>query len=95
MNSARYRLVPGYVGSVEIEGDIINTTATGNSVAFVLASGYHPPQNRNYPAGWNNPQPNNSASAPWVFIDTSGNVQITGIQVANKGIFFHVWVPLD
>ena len=95
VNGARYRLLPLGAGFVEIEADITNATATGNSVAFTLPAGYRPASGRNYPASWNNPQASNAASAPWVNIDTSGNVQVTGLQVAGKGIFFHELVPLD
>ena len=93
-NGLWYRLLP--TNEVEIIAEILNTTATGNSVCFVLPSGYVPATSQNKPAGWNNPQVNNSATPPWVFISSStGDVQVTGIEVANKSIFFHIFVALD
>ncbi len=95
VNGVRYRMLPIGAGLIQVEGDIINTTATGNSVCATMGTGYHPPAGRNFPCGWNNPAVNNSASAPWVFVDTSGNIQITGLEVANKGLFFQGFVPMD
>lgn len=95
VNGIRYRMLPLFGGLIEVEGEVINATATGNSTAATMGSFYRPPANRNHPASWNNPQASNAASAPWVFTDTSGNISITGIQVANKGIFFHIFIPMD
>jgi hypothetical protein len=92
VNGVRYRLTTDQ--QVEIEGEITNATATGNSVCTTLPSGYRPPVARNEPAGWNNPQASNAASAPWIFVNTTGDVQVTGIQVAGKGIFFQFFIPL-
>jgi len=90
----KYRLTAS--NHVEIIADIINTTATGNSTCFVLPSGYIPATGTmNFPAGWNNVASSNSASAPWVNVSNTGSIQITGISVANKEIFFHIFVPLD
>lgn len=82
-------------GDVRIKADIINATATGNSTCFTLPSGYIPATSQNFGGvGWNNPQPNNSASLPWVFVSSSGAVQLTGIEVANRQLFFDVRAPL-
>lgn len=94
VNGLFYRLTP--FNHVEIIADIINTTATGNSFCFILPSGYIPVGGlKNFPAGWNNPVSSNSASAPWVIVVNTGVIQITGIEVANKQIFFHIFAPLD
>ena len=87
-----YRLLP--FGVVEVIGDIVNTTATGNSVCFTLPAGYRPAVNQNHPAAWNNPVASNSASVPWISFQTSGAIQITGIESANHEIFFHFFAPL-
>lgn len=94
VNGLRYRVAP-WGDEIEIEADIINAVFVppGNSTCFVLPAGWRPSANRNRPAGWNNPQVNNSATVPWVFVDTAGNVTVTGIEAANKQVFFHVWVP--
>lgn len=81
-------------GGVWIEADITNATATGNSVCAVLPAGYRPSTAVNKQAAWNNPVASNSASVPWVSIDTAGNVQITGIEQANHEIFFGFLMPL-
>jgi hypothetical protein len=95
VNGLFYRVIPdGSGGTTEIIADIVNTTATGNSTCFTLPAGYRPNAIQNHPAGWNNPALSNSATVPWVNVNTSGVVQVTGIQVANKEIFFHVFVPL-
>jgi hypothetical protein len=94
-SGGRYRLLPIGAGVVEIEAELVNATAVGNSVAFTLPSGYQPTVGHNRPAAWNNPQANNSTTPPWVNVQTNGNVQITGIEVANKGIFFDIFIPLD
>jgi hypothetical protein len=78
----------------EIIADIQHPTATGNSICFTLPAGYIPANATNHPAGWNDPAASNSATPPWVYVDQSGNVQVTGIEVANKPIFFHIFVPL-
>jgi len=78
---------------VRVIGDIINTTATGNSTCFTLPSGYAPSRSSNHPAAWNNTA--STQQPPWVFIDTSGNIQITGINSANKEIFFDISMPLS
>jgi hypothetical protein len=93
VNGLRYRIVPG--GELEIEADIINAgfVPPGNSVCFNLPAGWIPGTSRNRPAAWNNPQVNNSATVPWVNV-TAGAIQVTGIEVANKEIFFHVWIPM-
>jgi hypothetical protein len=90
----RFRLLPIGDGLVEIYAEVVNTTATGNSIVFTLPAGYVPDVATNHVAGWNNPASSNSATVPWVFVDTSGDVQLTGIEVADKGIFFHIFVPL-
>lgn len=97
VNGLFYRFLPwGAKGVLEVIADIQNTTATGNSVCNVaLPSGYRPAISQNHEASWNNPQGSNAASAPWIFYDTSGNIQVTGLQVANKAVFFHNFVPLD
>jgi Concanavalin A-like lectin/glucanases superfamily len=92
VNGIRYRLLPSQL--IEIEGDIINVTATGNSICMTLPAAYAPAGARNNVAFWNNVTSSNSASPPWIFTDVSGNVQVTGISVANKGIFFHIFVPV-
>jgi hypothetical protein len=95
VNGLFYRLLPIGAGLVEVIGDILNTTATGNSNVFTLPAGYRPtgtPQN--HPAGWNDPLASNSPSVPWISYQTSGVVQVTGIEVANKEIFFHHFIPL-
>lgn len=90
VNCVRFRLLDAHI---EVQGDVINLTATGNSVCAQLPAGCRPGLSANYPAGWNNPQLNNAASAPWLFADTSGNLQVTGLQVANKPVFFHQLLP--
>lgn len=96
-NGARFRLAPNGAGEVEIQLDIINTTATGNSTVFTLPAGYFKAlgPGTNVQISWDNPQPNNAASAPWLFVDGGGNVVVIGIQVANKEIFGVVSVPID
>lgn len=94
VNGLFYRILPFGDGLVEIIADIVNATATGNSICFTLPSGYRPAHAQNQPAGWNNPVASNSATVPWVFVNTNGDIQITAIEVANKGIFFHIFVPL-
>jgi hypothetical protein len=93
VNGLRYRVVPG--GELEIEADIINAgfVPPGNSVCFNLPAGWIPGTTRNRPASWNNPQVNNAASAPWVNVNGAA-IQVTGIEAANKEIFFHFWVPI-
>lgn len=87
-----YRLLPE--NSVEVIGDIINTTATGNSQFTTLAAGFRPAGTQNHPAGWNNPASSNSATPPWVSVASNGNMSLIGIEAANKEIFFHIFVPL-
>jgi hypothetical protein len=95
VNALFYQLLPwGVNGVVEIIGDIQNSTATGNSVCATLPTGYQPTSGQNHPAFWNNPTSSNSASPPWVNVQSNGNIQITAIEVANKEIFFHIFVPL-
>lgn len=90
-----YRLLPwGPNGTVEIIGDIVHATATGNSTCAQLGTGYQPATAQNHPAAWNDPVVNNSPSIPWVNFQANGNIQITAIEVANKEIFFHVFAPL-
>ena len=93
VNGLRYRLTPE--SELEIEADIINATFAppGNSVCLHLPAGWIPGTSRNRPAAWNNPQANNSASPPWVNVN-GGAIQLTGIEAANKEIFFHIWVPM-
>lgn len=93
VNGIFYRLWAD-INYVEVEADIQNTTATGNSIAAQMALGYRPAISRNRPAFWNNPQANNSPTPPWIFYDTAGNIQITGIQVANHEIFFQHFIFL-
>lgn len=90
----KYRLLPFGDGLVEIAGDLINATATGNSICFTLPAGYRPSTAQNFPAAWNHPQASNSATPPWVFVNTNGDVQITALEAANVGVFFHIFVPL-
>lgn len=93
VNGLFYRLKEDV--EVELLGDIINTTATGNSTCFTLPAGYRPLTAAvNLEAGWNDPAASNSASVPWLNIGLSGNVQVTAIQVANKEIFFRRKFPL-
>lgn len=93
VNGLFYRI--SIFNEVEIIADIINTTATGNSFCFVLPAGYVPTVGlQNHPAGWNNPATSNSASVPWVTVVNTGGIQVTGIEVANKGIFFHIFAVL-
>ena len=95
INQLRYRIAP-WGGTVEIQADIANPTATVNSTCFVLPAGYIPSiPTQNFPAAWNFPQASNAASAPWVDVTNLGDVVITGIQVAAKPIFFHIFVPLS
>jgi hypothetical protein len=96
VNGLWYRKVPfGPTGMLEIIADIQNNV-TGNSTCFNLPAAYQPATSQNHPAAWNHPQASNSASLPWVFISSStGAVQITGIEVANVPIFFHIFVPLE
>lgn len=90
-----YRLLPiGPTGLVEVIGDIVNTTATGNSVCFTMPVAYRPTTAQNHPASWNNPQASNAASAPWITYLVNGGIQVTGIEAANKEIFFHFLAPL-
>lgn len=90
-----YRMLPLGDGLIEIIADIINTTATGNSVCATLPSGWRPGTAQNHPAGWNNPQATNSATVPWVNVATSGAIQVTGIEQADNEVFFHIFVPVD
>jgi hypothetical protein len=92
-----YRLVPDgtFAGTVEVIADIINATATGNSVCFTLPAGYRPAAGQNHPAAWNDVLASNSPSIPWVNVSTGGAIQVTGIEVANKEIFFHIFIPLS
>jgi hypothetical protein len=79
---------------VELVGDILNGTATGNSVCAVLPAGYRPAQPLNIGGVmWNDPG-NPGPSVPWLYIDTSGNIQVTGIQAAGHGVAFSVRFPL-
>jgi hypothetical protein len=79
---------------VDVIGDLVNATATGNSTVFTLPAGYRPATAVNLQAGWNNPAASNSASPPWLNISTGGVMQLTGIEVADKEIFFSVRFPL-
>jgi hypothetical protein len=82
-------------GELRLIGDIINAAAVGNSIIFNLPSGYIPQTTQNLPAGWNDPAVNNSASVPWVNVAAgTGAVQMTGIEVANKEIFFNLKIPM-
>jgi hypothetical protein len=94
VNGLFYRLLPIGAGLVEVIGDILNTTATGNSNCFTLPAAYRPGTAQNHPAGWNDPLTSNSPSVPWISYQTNGNVQVTGIEVADKEIFFHHFIPL-
>jgi hypothetical protein len=78
---------------VRVIGDIVNLSVTGNSTCFTLPPGYAPSRNSNHPAAWNNTA--STQQPPWVFIDTSGNIQITGINAADKEIFFDISMPLS
>lgn len=95
INGLRYRMVPIGIGCIQIQGDILNATATGNSTCFTMPAGYHPLNPQNHDASWNDPQINNSPTPPWVFVGTNGDIDIIGIQVANKEIFFDILVPMD
>jgi hypothetical protein len=92
VNGLYYRLNTS--GDVDIIGDIINASATGNSVCAVLAAGYIPSVSQNLPAQWNDPQSSNSPTPPWVNVLTSGDIQISGIEVADKEIFFSFTVRM-
>jgi len=93
-NGLWYKLLS--TGSVELTIDILPPNAVvGNSVCFTLPLGYRPQTPKNLgPIGWNNPQVNNSASLPWVFVASNGNIVITGIEVANIGMFGTYTLPL-
>ncbi len=86
VNGLFYRISPEN-GSVEVELDVINSTATGNSVIGTLPTGYRPSSPFNRPLGWNNPQASNSATVPWLNVSTGGVLTITGIETANREIF--------
>jgi hypothetical protein len=92
VNGLFYRFTPD--NEVELIGDIINTTAIGNSTCFTLPAGYRPATAINLPAGWNNPAVNNSATVPWLNVANTGVIQVTGIEVINKEIFFRAKFPL-
>lgn len=90
-----YQLLPwGLHGTVEVIGDIVHATATGNSVFATLPAGYTPAVQQNHPASWNNPVLLNSASVPWVNAGTGGALQMTGIEQAAHETFFHIFIPL-
>lgn len=92
VNGLFYRLTPD--NEVELIADILNATATGNSVVYTLPAGYRPATAVNLQIGWNNPQASNAASAPWLNVSTGGAVQVTGIESANHETFFRVKFPL-
>lgn len=86
VNGLFYRVAPEN-GSVEVELDVLNATATGNSAIATLPAGYRPNSPFNRPLGWNNPQASNSATVPWLNVSTGGVLTITGIETANREIF--------
>lgn len=90
VNGFRYRL--GIENVIEYEGDIINTTVTGNSIFFNQpAAPYANGLARNEMCNWNNP---GGTNPPWLFYN-GANWSIIGITVANKEIFFQGWIPLN
>lgn len=97
----RYRMLPFGAGVIEIEGDIFNSVIgvpSAISVAAVFAAPYITALNgktRNIDAGYNQSAVNNSASAPWVFIDNAGNINVVSYELGNKEMFFHGFIPLD
>jgi hypothetical protein len=88
----RYRMATDQ--KIEIEGDIANSTLTGNSVATTLPTLYHPPTARNFPAGLNQAVSSNAASSPWVFVNTDGTVNVIGYELIGAEIFFQGYAPL-
>jgi hypothetical protein len=96
IGGVRYQMTPLLNGeAIFIEGDVVNAGgAPANSIIGTMGSGYTPSQNRNVPAGWNHPLANNSPTAPWIFIDTSGDIQVTGLQVGTAEVFFQCFVPM-
>jgi hypothetical protein len=91
-NGVFWRLLPW--GDVQVQGDITRSSGTGNSVCAILGAGYIPSVLQNFPAGWNDPASSNSASVPWVTVDTSGNIGITALEVAGVEVFFDVTVKM-
>lgn len=91
-NGVYYRLLP-LENTVEIIGDIYNTTATGNSVCATLPASCEPSVSLNFPAAWNN-YGGTAHNVPWINVSTAGAIQVTGIEVANKTIFFYFRMPL-
>lgn len=91
VNGIFYKLLA--TGDVHIVGDILNSLAVGNSVCAVWPAGYAPGSVFNFPASWNNPVANNSASAPWVNANPA-NLEVVAIEAANYPIFFEFMMPL-
>lgn len=100
-----YRTIP-LGGMVELMGDI-ESSSTGNIVAAYIDVGdaYTSPIPENQPAGWNdtfnytNSDSVTAASPPWIYVyqytsDTIA-VQLTGYEVADKEVFFHIFVHGD
>lgn len=85
----------GTTGQLHIAFDITAPVGVpANSVIFNLPAGWQPQMDQNVgPVGWNNPQPNNSASLPWLFVSHGGPVQITGIE-AQVTMFGHFTLPM-
>lgn len=79
---------------IEIEGDIFNSTLTGNSICTTMTSNYHPPVQRNIPAIINQAAASNSASQPWIFVNTDGTIEVVSYQIMGAEIFFQGYVPL-
>ena len=76
---------------VSITADIINPgNVFANSICAVLPAAYRPPQNLNLAGVTQNP----AAASPWLFVDTSGNVQVTGMPNPADEIFINVRYPL-
>lgn len=94
----RYRFIPLGAGMIEIEGDIFNAGAVGNSICAVFAAPYITvlaAKTRNIPSTINQSLVNNSPSTPWIFIDNAGNINVIGYQAGGKELFFHGFIPLD
>lgn len=95
----RYRQTPELGGSIFIEGDIFNNTLVPpvDSTAAVFAAAYVTAlggKTRNIACMYNIHFANNSPSAPWIFIDGSGNIRVTSNELNNTEIAFQGYIPL-
>lgn len=85
----------GTTGQLHIAFDLNPPAGVGaNSVFMTLPAAWIPQTDQDVGGiAWNNPQPNNSASLPWVNINNvTGDVQMTGIE-ANVNMWAHIVVP--